>query len=501
MLVLLLVSCTKTVPPDAAVAVAVAVDSPPPTPEVGWYDSACYAARDGDVDTALDHLAWAIRRGEAPLDWMGRDPDLTPVRADPRFTSVRDEALDAWIADQPPRTGLDWLRIAHVRRLQGRDVTHAVEQAEAAGVRHPLFGPDLPRVTPALEALDARRDAFVAQRRGSVTVENPLVFELANIVLSQTDYGQSPNATDRDSAYAAAVDAWFAPHRDHPLITELNVLPVDIGVYYAFRNQAAAWDLVDGTLTPGAVYPVGAFWGTDPFASRRAAVQDWIDVTEAADFLAIHADTYAARIAAYEQAVPIRSMWDWLEERFPSEGDGRDALVVRTSPLIGGSHNASTLELGDFTEGTMVVPITVTGDGIAPVDVGPLARMVFTEIDHHYVNPVSDRMRPAIDDALGDWTRFNAQGDEGGYRSAYLTFNEYATWVLFDVWWAEHCAAVTCTAEQHARARQSTVDVMERRAFHRYADFREAMLPVLVGRSDLEAAFPDMLAWFATQDP
>jgi len=42
-----------------------------PTPEEGWYNASCYAALDGRVDEALDLLAESIRRGEAPLSWMG----------------------------------------------------------------------------------------------------------------------------------------------------------------------------------------------------------------------------------------------------------------------------------------------------------------------------------------------------------------------------------------------------------------------------------------------
>jgi len=375
-----------------------------------------------------------------------------------------------------------------------------VTAAETAGYHHAIFDPHLPPVSESLAALETRRADWIASRRGTVTVETPLAFELANIVLSQTIYGQDANATDRSTSYSEAVDAWFGPHSDHPLIQNLDALPVDMGVYYAFRNQAAAWEIRDGQLIPGDVYQVGGFWGgEDPFTARIELLEDYLQTTEAEAFLQDHVDYYTDRITTYEAAVPIREMWDWLEVRFPKEGDGRDALVVRTSPLIGGSHNASTLVLDDFSEGTMVVPIFVDGERIEPEHVGPLARMVFTEIDHHYVNPVSSRLQEEVNAAVADYGAFNEKAGEWGYASPSLTFNEYVTWVLFDVWWAEYCDIVECSDAQREAGATETDDVMLRRGFHRYPAFREAIAPELAGQNDLEATWLMMLAWFEAE--
>jgi len=469
-------------------------------PDEGWYNGACYAALDGDVDRALALLARSIEVGEAPLQWMGEDPDLDPVRADPRYLPTRDAALEVWIDARSPTTGPGWMEVARAQHLRGDDVTEAVRAAESLGIRHAVFDPPLPAVTPSLAALSERRKAWTEARRGTVTVEIPAAFELANIILSQTTYGQTDNATDRSSAYSAEVDAWFAPHRDHPLIRELDALPVDMNVYYAFRNQSAAWVLEDGSLHPSDVYPVGSFGGgADPFAERVARIEDFVRDTDAQTFLDAHRPLYTARIEAYEEAVPIEAMWAWLEDHFPAEGDGRDALVVRSSLLIGGSHNASTLVVDGFSEGTMVTPLFVHGNRIEPAHLGPLARMVFTEIDHHYVNPVSARNREDVARAVADVDAFNSKADSWGYDSPSLTFNEYATWILFDVWWAEHCDAVACDTKTRQAGQEDTVRVMARRGFHRYADFRTALLPELAGRDDLEATWPDMLAWFASE--
>jgi len=409
---------------------------------------------------------------------------------------MRDEALDRHLALHPPQTAERWMRAGAIRQLQGRSAQAEVDAAEALGWVWPLFGETLDADTPGLQELAERRSAWAESHRGTVAVEIPEVFELANIALSQTTYGQEqPGAMTRDSDYWQAVQERFGPHRDHPLITDLNAIPVGVGTYYSFRNVSAAYIFDDDALALSGIYSPSEIWGgSRVFTERLELIEDFARVTDARGFLAENRPMYDGIIQHYEETIQVRAMWAWLDERFPGEQDGVDALVVRASPLIGGAHNASSTGFDGFTEGVMV---TIIGDGapIAPERVGAHARMVFTEIDHHYVNPVSDRHAEAIDAAIPDIGRFN--GQEGrDYRSAYLTFNEYATWVLFDVWWAEHCEQVSCPEEVREAGARNTGEVMQRRSFLRYSAFRDAMVPVLQGAATVEDVYPLMIDWF-----
>lgn len=472
---------------------------PSEAPDEGWYNAACYAALDGDLDHALRLLERALERGEAPLGWLGQDPDLVEVRADPRYPTLRDAALDRYLEAHPPADAAEWLYAAQIRALQGRGISDALAAAESLGWVHALFQPELPGETPALAELARARSAYAEARRGTVTIEIPPVFELSKIVLALTTYGQDPNATDHDSAYWAEVEAWFGPHAEHPLIEALDALPLDVWSYYSFRNNAAAYRLDGDQIVPGGIYPIGGLerGSGDVWTEHLALIEDFARDSDAASFLEAHDGYYRGLIDHYEATVPIRQMWDWLEARFVDPGDGRDALLIRSSPLIGGSHNASTATFGGFTEGTMVVPIG-TGEPLTPEQLGPFSRMVFTEIDHHYVNPVSSRHAAAIAAALSDLDRFNAQRH---YRTPSATFNEYVTWVLFDVWWAEHCDAIGCSDAARRAGHQSSERVMERRGFPRYVAFRDAVVPLLAESPSVDAAYPGLIDWFASDTP
>ena len=49
------------------------------------YGAACFHARLGEKDPALDYLRRAVESGFENLEWMARDPDLESLRDDPAY--------------------------------------------------------------------------------------------------------------------------------------------------------------------------------------------------------------------------------------------------------------------------------------------------------------------------------------------------------------------------------------------------------------------------------
>lgn len=77
---------------DVAAAITLAFDRTMETiatkPYVSPYTMATIRAAQGDVEAALDLLQTACDQGVAALPYVGIDPRLDPLRADPRFGNL-----------------------------------------------------------------------------------------------------------------------------------------------------------------------------------------------------------------------------------------------------------------------------------------------------------------------------------------------------------------------------------------------------------------------------
>jgi adenylate cyclase len=49
------------------------------------YNVACLYSVEGMVDQAIECLSEAVRKGFGHPEWLARDPDMDPLRDDPRF--------------------------------------------------------------------------------------------------------------------------------------------------------------------------------------------------------------------------------------------------------------------------------------------------------------------------------------------------------------------------------------------------------------------------------
>ena len=65
-----------------------------PDDSVMLYNVACNFATLNEVDTALEYLQQAIEKGMVNANWMRNDPDLDPLRSQPRFQAMLEQLED-----------------------------------------------------------------------------------------------------------------------------------------------------------------------------------------------------------------------------------------------------------------------------------------------------------------------------------------------------------------------------------------------------------------------
>lgn len=337
---------------------------------------------------------------------------------------------------------------------------------------------------------------YIAANTGKATFEVPEVLELAQIALSLSSYPRS----NRTTAYWREVEIYFAPYRDHPLIARLGGRVTNASLEYLLRDGAFAMQFDGNGKIVNGFYPFYYRNNANIFLELLADFQDFADKSNFRAFYRNQKATYDGMVATQERMMPVKNMWTWLEARFPARYQAYKTIF---SPLLGNNHN--TTQFGDerdFREILMFVSLANGANSTDPeaaIRVGLATRVVFTEIDHNYVNPISDTRLAEINAAFRDRGKWATAGNANAdfYRNAYEVFNEYLTWAVFTLYAYDNFAP----ADFAAINRITTDQMVSPRGFPKYREFNDHLLAYYQANRQAKAKdlFDQMLAWAKAQ--
>lgn len=128
---------------------------------------------------------------------------------------------------------------------------------------------------------------------------------------------------------------------------------------------------------------------------------------------------------------------------------------------------------------------------------GLMSGIVFTEIDHNYVNPISNGYKERIDSIFVSRAIW-ANSKTSWYANPVSVFNEYMTHALFCLWVAETYESKT--AEFVIANREKLM--VERRGFTRFREFNQALFSLRRDEPGMKVAdlYPGILTWCETQN-
>lgn len=186
-----------------------------------------------------------------------------------------------------------------------------------------------------------------------VRIVVPEVFELANIIVAITAYGQSsPTLVLRNGEYYQQVRTGFGPFHAHASMASLQLGTEDpMRRYCELRDNSFAY-VYDGDLIKrNPAYKT--LWHPNTFRDRLAAMQQFADASQFRVFYAAHAGLYREFVERYRAMAEIDAMADWLELEFaPTRFDH---YTVALSPLVFGSHSTHQVNTSNGNEAVMFV--------------------------------------------------------------------------------------------------------------------------------------------------
>lgn len=326
---------------------------------------------------------------------------------------------------------------------------------------------------------------YINRYTGKVQFEVPEVYELANILLLLSPAGMRAKNMDKESAYSKQVMSHFKPFLNHPVFKSLNFPDSSyFRNYYDFRENSFCFSFEnDRIVRPGPYYFViggdeAAYMSL--FKKLIPEIEDFARVSRYREFYKRNTALYQQLLAREEQLIPVKNMWNWIEKEFPKISFKAYKIVF--SPVILASHSAQKFYSMDkyrdwFSESVMFICGPDSFDRnkkwTEKQKEGLLSGIVFTEIDHNYVNPTSDEHGDTIDSIFTDRAKWTIKrGDNDFYPSPISVFNEYMTHALFSLYVLDVYDAET--SEFLIKQREALM--VENRGFSRFRDFNQALI-------------------------
>lgn len=356
---------------------------------------------------------------------------------------------------------------------------------------------------------------YTKSHNGKIAFAIPPVYELANIIWTLSPSGQRANDLNLEGEYYKRVLTYFKPYLNHKLFKQLD-FPDSIyaNKYYDFRENSFAYNFQNPNLNEkntkmlfnGPYYYVYGDELADSslFGKLRLLVEDFALKSKFKQFYKSNLSYYTKQIQRERELLPAKKMWTWLENEFPKTKYQSYKIIF--SPLIGGSHstqNYSTYaDTARFGESVMFICNTDRYDEMKNLSEkqkeGLMSGIVFTEIDHNYVNPATNKYSKIIDSIFSNrkiWTRQGNSSDF--YDNSISVFNEYMTWSVFCLYILDNYDKSTVDLVINEREER----MVDKRHFIKFREFNQALIKIRMEHNELKVAalYPFILDWCKRQ--
>ena len=303
----------------------------------------------------------------------------------------------------------------------------------------------------------------------SVTYEIPEICELFHAVAALTPFGKGEtDIIDKSTAYYQDVLEYFKAYQEHSVIKKIQK-ELRRNRYNRLKMDACGFFFGEtGKIEKDNTYPTLSFESKNWLEKYIEELEDFSNESNFRSFFESHKEFYSQQISLQMEQLAVKSHWDWLEKKF----DNRyQSYRITFSPLVYGSHSSNYFIDNDFSQSIMFIGPPYVTDKYSKKQLEGLAgRMVFTEIDHNYVNPLSDKYKKEIETFIGDLEAWNNMKYRD-YSNALSTFNEYVTFALYSLYVIDNY-----NEEDATLIISRCEERMNKRGFIRFTEFNQGLI-------------------------
>lgn len=340
-------------------------------------------------------------------------------------------------------------------------------------------------------------DEYINQNRGNSSIEIPEVQELIHVIIAISPLGQDNDIAiiDDKTEYFKEVVSAFETFKEHEIVkTVTSFIKKNTAYYYYLKMDGTGYFINnDGKIIKDSTYDRISWNDKNVIDPLLNTLQDFSNKSNFHLFFNNHKAFYENNIELMKSQSPIEKQWKWLETQFP---DKYDNYRITFSPLTSGWHATQFFKTKNFSQIMMFVggPLVLKKYNDKIIE-GLVTRMVFTEIDHNYVNQISNKHKKEIKRIFSDkskWT--DSKKGTDWYGTPEAVFNEYMTWAVFTLY-----ALDTFNAEDFKVINdKTTAQMIERRGFIKYKEFNEKLVDLYKNKKENETVvdlFPKIIDW------
>ena len=339
---------------------------------------------------------------------------------------------------------------------------------------------------------------YINKNNGRINIEIPEMHELVNIVMALTEVGKSNNALiEKNTSYYREVIKHFSRFSNYPVIIIFDsLIKRDINNYHSLKMNSYIYEYKK-RLRHKKIYNriFGRQNGLEPY------IKMLVDFSRASDFLKFyrkHKLYYSYLTSEEAEKVKLRQMWGWLEARFPEK---YNSYKIVFSSLVSGFNATQRFDNNNFKEMIMFISapdsqaawlksIPESKTGIE----GELSKVIFTEIDHNYINPESNKYSSLIEEEFKKRDKWLSDPLTLSYNSPMMAFNEYMTWAVFSLYIYDNY-----NKPDFESIHDRMINFMvKERGFIRFKEFDEKLLQMYKNKgavTSIHDLYPSMLEW------
>lgn len=329
---------------------------------------------------------------------------------------------------------------------------------------------------------------YILENRGKFFVTIPEILELTNIIIAITQKNlKEPYLVNDKTDYYKDVLKRFEKYKDNPAVEKIQFSKEMLSDYIRFRASSFFYHFdKKGRIDKYIDYP----HIDSGFQKNLKLIEEFAKKSNYISFYTDNQKYYNKLIEDYKSIIPVKKIWKWLEGNFSSR---YDTYYIVISPLINGIHNTIRFYNKGSKECIMFVG-AIDDTSIDKIEEALFTRAIFTEIDHNYVNPTTNMFKQEVDNALGDFKKWNKQKYDN-YDSSYLTFNEYVTWGTF-LLFAYDSYEKSVFKEVKKKVVSQMVKQRKFIHFDKFADFYINLYIKEGDNSKIEDLYPTIIKWF-----